>query len=219
MAIRDAIRDRLKGFDLTAAILFGSFVEKRERRDIDVMIVLDEMGEIARIRDALSLINNQIDPTFVTVATFEENISIGNPFYLNVLDGEPVIGGEYLEQCRERAGRPSEEIIRRYLDLSIRAYERAKESQEYFDCYVSCKFLIEHLMMKRGMYVTDPRQYDSYLTELDLPMNQGSCDVLSRILMHRRGDVELCEGDIEHGVRIVEKMIEWILIGCNTKMD
>ena len=229
--VGDAIRDCLDGFDVTAAILFGSFVERTEYRDIDLMVVLDEgdggeiggigevsgIGGIGQIREELCAIDARIDPTFVTTAIFEENVSLGNPFYLNVLSGEPIIGKGYLEQCRENAGAPSREIIRRYLDHSVHFYERAKVSREYFDCYAACKFLIEHLMLKRGAYVTDPHRYDSYLAESGLPLDAGSRDVISRILMHRRGDAELCEGDVENAIRIVEKMIGWIASGSRMK--
>lgn len=203
MATRDAIRNNLQEFGVTAAILFGSFIEQKEYRDIDVLIVLEEMADTSSIVDALCVIDADIDPTFVTTAALEENLSIGNPFYLNVLKGEPIIGSGYVERCRRKAAMPSGEVVRRYFDFALRAYRRAKWSKEYFDCYVACKFLIEHLMMKKGVYVTDPHRYDSYLSELDLPLDRDDAGVISRILMHRRGDVELCEGDIERTILIL----------------
>jgi predicted nucleotidyltransferase len=203
MATRDAIRNNLQEFGVTAAILFGSFIEQKEYRDIDVLIVLEEMADTSSIVDALCVIDADIDPTFVTTAALEENLSIGNPFYLNVLKGEPIIGSGYVERCRRKAAMPSGEVVRRYFDFALRAYGRAKWSKEYFDCYVACKFLIEHLMMKKGVYVTDPHRYDSYLSELDLPLDRDDAGVISRILMHRRGDVELCEGDIERTILIL----------------
>ncbi len=206
MTIVDELKDALGCTSVAAAVLFGSFIEKEEYRDIDIIVVLEaigEMDEITRIKEALSLIDSRIDPTFITTLTFEENVSIGNPFYLNVLKGRAVIGNDYLERFREDAGVPSEEIIQRYLDFSVHAYRKAMAIGDYFDCYVACKFLIEHLMMKRGTYVTDPHRYDSYLRELGLPLDDVSVDVISRILTHRRGDVELCEGDCEHVLRIL----------------
>jgi predicted nucleotidyltransferase len=92
MTIVDILRDNLREFGVTAAIVFGSFIEQKEYRDIDVLIVLEESGDTGVVRDALCEIDANIDPTFVTTATFEENLLIGNPFYLNVLKGEPVIG-------------------------------------------------------------------------------------------------------------------------------
>ncbi len=210
MTIVDKIKDALGCTGVAAAVLFGSFIEKEEYRDLDIVIVLEEMAEmdeIARIREALPLIDSRIDPTFVTTLTFEENVSIGNPFYLNVLKGRAIIGSGYLERFREDAGVPSEEIIQRYLDFSVQAYRKAMVSEDYFDCYVACKFLIEHLMMKRGTYVTDPHRYDSYLRELDLPLDDVSVDAISRILMHRRGDVELREGDCGHVLRTLGGML------------
>ena len=210
MTIVDKIKDALGYTGVAAAILFGSFIEKEEYRDLDIVIVLEEMAEmdeIDRIKEALSLIDSRIDPTFVTTLTFEENVSIGNPFYLNVLKGRAVSGSGYLARFREDAGVPSEEIIQRYLDLSVHAYRKAMVTGDYFDCYVACKFLIEHLMMKKGTYVTDPHRYDSYLRELDLSLDDVSVDVLSRILMHRRGDAELREGDCEHVLRTLGGML------------
>ncbi|KAF5416091.1 MAG: hypothetical protein C5S48_04000 [Candidatus Methanogaster sp.] len=206
MTIVDELKDALGCTSVAAAVLFGSFIEKEEYRDIDIIVVLEaigEMDEITRIKEALSLIDSRIDPTFITTLTFEENVSIGNPFYLNVLNGRAVIGNDYLERFREDAGVPSEEIIQRYLDFSVHAYRKAMATGDYFDCYAACKFLIEHLMMKRGTYVTDPHRYDSYLRELDLPLDDVSVDVISRILTHRRGDMELREGDCEHVLRIL----------------
>ncbi len=203
MDTRGAIRNNLQEFGVTAAILFGSFIGQNEYRDIDVLIVLEELGDSSSIVDVLCVIDADIDPTFVTTAAFEENLSIGNPFYLNVLKGEPVIGSGYIERCRMRAAMPSGEVVRRYFDFALHAYRRAKWSKDYFDCYVACKFLIEHLMMKRGVYVTDPHRYDSYLFELDLPLDHDDAGVISRILMHRRGDVELCEDDIERAILIL----------------
>ncbi len=203
MTIVNAIRDCLRKFDVTAAIVFGSFIEQKEYRDIDVLIVLEELCDTRVAGDALREIDASIDPTFVTTATFEENLLIGNPFYLNVLKGETVIGSGYVERCKEMAGTPSGEIARRYFDFALHAYRRAKWSKEYFDCYVACKFLIEHLMMKNGVYVTDPHRYDSYLSELDLPLDREAAQVVSRILMHRRGDSELCEDDIKWVIQIL----------------
>ena len=203
MTIADVLRDNLREFGVTAAIVFGSFIEQKEYRDIDVLIVLEESGDTGLVRDALCEIDANIDPTFVTTATFEENLLIGNPFYLNVLKGETVIGSGYVERCKELAGTPSAEIARRYFDFALHAYRRAKWSNEYFDCYVACKFLIEHLMMKNGVYVTDPHRYDSYLSELDLPLDREAARVVSRILMHRRGDAKLCEDDVKRAILIL----------------
>ena len=203
MTIVNAIRDRLKKFGVTAAIIFGSFIGQKEHRDIDVLIVLEESGDTRVIRAALCEINVNIDPTFVTTETFEENLLIGNPFYINVLKGETVIGSRYVERCKEMAGTPSGEITRRYFDMASHAYRRAKCSKEYFDCYVTCKFLIEHLMMKNGMYVTDPHRYEAYLAELDLPLDREAVRAVSRILMHRRGDAELYEDDVNRVIRIL----------------
>ncbi len=203
MTIVNTIRDCLRKFGVTAAIIFGSFIEQKEYRDIDVLIVLEESEDTRAVRVALCEIDANIDPTFVTTATFEENLLIGNPFYLNVLEGEIIVGNVYVERCKEMAGMPSGEIARRYFDFALHAYRRAKWSEEYFDCYVACKFLIEHLMMKNGVYVTDPHCYDSYLSELDLPLDRDAALAVSRILMHRRGDVKLCEDDVKRVIRIL----------------
>ncbi|MEA1944706.1 MAG: hypothetical protein U9N07_05165 [Euryarchaeota archaeon] len=207
MTIEETIENNLKKFSVTAAILFGSFIEKKEYRDIDIMIVLEEVDDVASIRKTLSDIDARIDPSFITSIAFKENISIGNPFYLNVLKGKPIIGREYIERCKEKAGNPSREIIQRYFDLSVHAYRKAKITKEYFDCYVTCKFLIEYLMMREGMYVTDPHRYDSYLCELGLPLNDEDIQVISRILMHRRGDMELHDSDVERAMMVVEKIL------------
>lgn len=207
MAIEDVIKDNLKDQGITAAILFGSFIEKGEYRDIDILIVLEQMDNIASIRNVLCEIDADIDPSFITAAEFEESISTGDPFYLNVLKGEPVIGSEYVERCREKACSPSGEIIRRYRDLSVHAHEKVKLSKEYFDCYVSCKFLIEYLMMKHGGYVIEPHRYDSYLLELGLPLDSEDIYMIARILMHRRGDAELREGDVERAIRIIGEIL------------
>jgi len=208
MTIEETIKDNLKDFSVTAAILFGSFIEKKEYRDIDIMIVLETMDDIDLISDALYNIDARIDPSFITSIAFEENISIGDPFYLNVLKGKPIIGSVYIERCRKKAGTPSGEIIQRYFDLSVRAHRKAKITREYFDCYVSCKFLIEYLMMRKGMYVTDPHRYDSYLCELGLPFSDEDIQAVSRILMHRRGDAKLCDSDVERAMMAVEKILE-----------
>jgi len=79
MTIVDELKDTLGCTSVAAAVLFGSFIEKEEYRDIDIIVVLEaigEMDEITRIKEALSLIDSRIDPTFITTLTFEENVSI-----------------------------------------------------------------------------------------------------------------------------------------------
>ncbi|NIA11217.1 MAG: hypothetical protein GWP10_16210 [Nitrospiraceae bacterium] len=59
MTIEERIKNNLKDFNITAAILFGSFIEKKKYRDVDIMIVLEEMDDINSMSDALF----EIDPS------------------------------------------------------------------------------------------------------------------------------------------------------------
>ncbi|MHC1581869.1 MAG: hypothetical protein ACXQT5_02475 [Candidatus Syntropharchaeia archaeon] len=208
-SILQQIREVLKGFDIKAAIIFGRFVTHDKYRDIDLMVVLKRSEDLLEIKEALLEID-KLDPSFIMQEELEKRLTLGDPFYLNVIEGEVIIGREHLERWKELASKPKEEIIERYHDLLTHALKKAERSGEYFDAYVACKFFVEYLLMKHlGRYVKDPHAYNLYLGEL-LPiidMCEEDARVLERVLMYRRGDRELIPEDEKKAVEIIGKII------------
>ncbi|HID28016.1 MAG TPA: nucleotidyltransferase domain-containing protein [Methanosarcinales archaeon] len=214
--IIEKIKHEVNKYDsISAAIIFGSFLTK-EFRDIDLLIILNT-SEDWNIKDALDKLSTEIgvkiDPTFVSEESFKQSIRIGNPFYLNVMKGDTIIGEELIKECKKNISGLTKEIEEQYYLFSKNAYDIAKETRKYFDCYVACKFLIEFLKMRfLGTFVEDPHKYKEYLQELIpyINLNKRDIKILERILMHRRSDRKLKKGDNFKVIRIIKGILEGI---------